>query len=73
MLLYKTNACVCREQEAHMSLTMAIMMMIGAWLLVAACMLWGVLRIARRHHRGAYPLEKPRAPAKAPRHTAGAH
>lgn len=33
-----------------MSLTAAILMMIGAWILVAAAMLWGVLRIARRHH-----------------------
>lgn len=32
-----------------MSLTVAIVMMILAWLLVAAAMLWGVLRIARRH------------------------
>lgn len=34
-----------------MSLTIAITLMIGAWLLVAAAMLWGVLRIARRHHQ----------------------
>ncbi|MGH8439717.1 MAG: hypothetical protein ACRERW_11770 [Pseudomonas sp.] len=33
-----------------MSLTMAIFMLVGAWLSVAAAMLWGVLRIARRHH-----------------------
>ncbi|MBM3108023.1 MULTISPECIES: hypothetical protein [Pseudomonas] len=33
-----------------MSLTMAIIMLVGAWLSVAAAMLWGVLRIARRHH-----------------------
>jgi hypothetical protein len=33
-----------------MSLTLAITLMIGAWLLVAGAMLWGVLRIARRHH-----------------------
>ena len=33
-----------------MSLTMAIFMLVGAWLIVAAAMLWGVLRIARRHH-----------------------
>ncbi|MFK8333291.1 hypothetical protein M2D63_025095 [Pseudomonas sp. BJa5] len=33
-----------------MSLTMAILMLVGAWLSVAAAMLWGVLRIARRHH-----------------------
>ena len=33
-----------------MSLTMAIFMLIAAWLSVAAAMLWGVLRISRRHH-----------------------
>ncbi|MDE1166261.1 MAG: hypothetical protein PW845_12920 [Pseudomonas sp.] len=32
-----------------MSLTLTIFMLIGAWLLVAAAMLWGVLRISRRH------------------------
>jgi hypothetical protein len=36
-----------------MSLTIAITLMIGAWLLVAGAMLWGVLRIARRHHHPA--------------------
>jgi len=36
-----------------MSLTMAIVMMIGAWILVAAAMLWGVMRIARRHQHPA--------------------
>lgn len=43
-----------------MSLTMAIVMMIGAWILVAAAMLWGVMRIARRHHHPAPP--KPALP-----------
>lgn len=33
-----------------MSLTMTIIMLISGWLAVAAAMLWGVLRIARRHH-----------------------
>ncbi|MDR9864653.1 MULTISPECIES: hypothetical protein [Pseudomonas] len=33
-----------------MSLTMTIVMLIAGWLAVAAAMLWGVLRIARRHH-----------------------
>ncbi|WP_178116476.1 hypothetical protein [Pseudomonas brassicae] len=33
-----------------MSLTMGIFLLIGTWLVVAAAMLWGVLRIARRHH-----------------------
>ena len=38
-----------------MSLTMAIVMMVGAWILVAAAMLWGVMRIARRHQHPAPP------------------
>jgi hypothetical protein len=40
-----------------MSLTMAILMMVGAWILVAAAMQWGVMRIARRHQ---HPAPKPR-------------
>jgi len=46
---------LAREKEAHMSLTVAILMLVGMWLSVAAAMLWGVLRIVRRryphHHR----------------------
>ncbi|HGM5553294.1 hypothetical protein ACTZGP_06670 [Pseudomonas putida] len=37
-----------------MSLTMTIVMLIAGWLAVASAMLWGVLRIARRHH---HPVE----------------
>lgn len=37
-----------------MSLAMMIFSMIAAWMAVALAMLWGVLRIARRHH---YPTE----------------
>ncbi|MHC8352004.1 hypothetical protein ACYZT7_22520 [Pseudomonas sp. RT4P38] len=33
-----------------MSLAMTIVMLISGWLAVAAAMLWGVLRITRRHH-----------------------
>ncbi|MHC8318669.1 hypothetical protein [Pseudomonas sp. LB3P31] len=33
-----------------MSLAMIILMLVTGWLAVAAAMLWGVLRIARRHH-----------------------
>ena len=36
-----------------MSLTMTIVKLISGWLAVAAAMLWGVLRIARRHHHPA--------------------
>jgi hypothetical protein len=38
------------KEEARMSLTMTIAMLITGWLAVAAAMLWGVLRITRRHH-----------------------
>lgn len=62
-----------------MSLTMAIFMMIAAWLSVAAAMLWGVLRIARRHHlhhQDPRPHVQPTAPAphrtRAPRRHANA-
>ena len=33
-----------------MSPEITIVMLIVAWLTVAAAMLWGVMRIARRHH-----------------------
>lgn len=36
-----------------MSLAMTIFSMIAAWIAVAFALLWGVLRIARRHHIGA--------------------
>ncbi|WP_166569069.1 hypothetical protein [Pseudomonas sp. R5(2019)] len=42
-----------------MSPTMTIVMLIGAWLAVAAAMLWGVVRIARRHHPRQYPQAAP--------------
>jgi len=47
-----------------MSLTVAILMMIMAWLLVAAAMLWGVLRITRRHH---HPVREASKPGPRPR------
>lgn len=40
-----------------MSLTMTIVMLISGWLAVAAAMLWGVLRITRRHHHPARPVQ----------------
>jgi len=46
------------EEEALMSLTMTIVMLICGWLAVAAAMLWGVLRIARRHHH--HPVQPAR-------------
>jgi len=55
-----------------MSLGMTIVMLIAAWLAVAAAMLWGVMRISRRHHAPHRALETPRpaAPTSAhkPRH-----
>ena len=49
------------KEEALMSLTMTIVMLIAGWLAVATAMLWGVLRIARRHHHPVEtaPIHKP--------------
>ena len=50
-----------------MSLITILCLLIAGWLAVAAAMLWGVLRIARRHHHP-HPIDAPQAkPAKAPR------
>jgi hypothetical protein len=43
-----------------MSPTVTILMLIVAWLAVAGAMLWGVLRISRRHHYPAPRKVKPR-------------
>lgn len=54
-----------------MSLGMTIVMLIAAWLAVATAMLWGVMRISRRHHHphGAGPApSKPLKPVKNRRH-----
>lgn len=57
-----------------MSLSMAIFMLIAAWLSVATAMLWGVLRIARRHHLHHHdPQTQVRTPAPAHRRTARRH
>ena len=48
-----------------MSLTMTIVMLIAGWLAVAAAMLWGVLRIARRHH---HPPVQPASVEKDDKH-----
>ncbi|MDH4550905.1 hypothetical protein [Pseudomonas sp. BN607] len=59
-----------------MSLTLAILMLVGMWLSVAAAMLWGVLRIVRRHaHHNHLPPQAPPKPEpvrRARRH-AGVH
>ncbi|MCY1413898.1 hypothetical protein D3C76_207560 [compost metagenome] len=44
-----------------MSLGMTIFMLLGAWLAVAGAMLWGVMRILRRHHHKAASSHKPQA------------
>ncbi|MBY8933295.1 hypothetical protein [Pseudomonas fluorescens] len=49
-----------------MSLTMTIVMLIAGWLAVAAAMLWGVLRISRRHHH--HPVQ-PAAVEKTEKHS----
>ena len=56
-----------------MSLEMTIVMLIAAWLAVATAMLWGVMRISRRHHHrdtGVAPVkrEKPRKDRHAAAH-----
>ncbi|GGU73485.1 hypothetical protein GCM10009504_33410 [Pseudomonas laurentiana] len=57
-----------------MSLTLAIFMLIGAWLSVAAAMLWGVLRIVRRHHHPhLQPREMSASTPHHPRRHAHAH
>ena len=33
-----------------MSLGMTIVMLIAGWMAVACAMLWGVMRVSRRHH-----------------------
>ncbi|VEF11806.1 Uncharacterised protein [Pseudomonas fluorescens] len=50
-----------------MSLTMTIVMLISGWLAVASAMLWGVLRISRRHH---HQPTQPAAAEKPEKHQA---
>ncbi|WP_426139274.1 hypothetical protein [Pseudomonas sp. DWP3-1-2] len=49
-----------------MSLAMTIVMLIAAWIAVATAMLWGVMRVSRRHHhREIDPAPtKPEEPSK---------
>ncbi len=56
-----------------MSLTMTIVMLISGWLAVAAAMLWGVLRITRRHYH--HPIQSTAAAEneKPAEHHATAH
>ncbi|EJM57565.1 MULTISPECIES: hypothetical protein [Pseudomonas] len=55
-----------------MSLTMIIVMLISGWLAVAGAMLWGVLRITRRHHHPVQPAPAPKTD-KTPSQHANAH
>jgi hypothetical protein len=49
-----------------MSLEMTLVMLVASWLAIACAMLWGILRISRRHqhHRPA----RPASPAEPVRH-----
>jgi len=54
-----------------MSLTMTIVMLIAGWLAVAAAMLWGVLRVSRRHHHHpVQPAVVEKTEKHSPRHAA---
>lgn len=54
-----------------MSLTTTILVLIFGWLSVATAMLWGVLRIVRRHHPA--PPRPAQSPSKSTRRHATAH
>ncbi|MGE8414476.1 MAG: hypothetical protein ACN6QY_19135 [Pseudomonas sp.] len=56
-----------------MSLTTTILMLILGWLAVAGAMLWGVLRITRRHHQPRQPAATVIAAEKTGRRPASAH
>jgi hypothetical protein len=51
---------------------MIIAILICSWLAVAAAMLWGVLRITRRHHHPVQPAAAPGADETSNQH-ANAH
>ncbi|MDY4300611.1 hypothetical protein SO486_11525 [Pseudomonas salmasensis] len=50
-----------------MSLATTIFLLICGWLAVATAMLWGVMRVTRRHH---HPHVKPAEPAEPRKATA---
>ncbi|SHM52615.1 hypothetical protein SAMN05216593_101353 [Pseudomonas asturiensis] len=59
-----------------MSLELTIVMLIASWLAVACAMLWGVLRISRRHHPrsdAATPVGRPPLNSPVKVHPAAAH
>lgn len=51
-----------------MSLTTTIFLLVLGWLAVAGAMLWGVLRVTRRHHH-----PQPKAEVRAKAHKPVAH
>jgi hypothetical protein len=54
-----------KAMEVVMSLAMTIFSLIAGWLAVAAAMLWGVLRIARRHqHQQPQSRSQPAPPVR---------
>lgn len=56
-----------------MSLTMTVIMLVAGWLAVATAMLWGVLRITRRHHHAPVQPASPSATDKPDTRHASAH
>ncbi|MDL2184887.1 hypothetical protein P5706_11910 [Pseudomonas sp. ChxA] len=53
-----------------MSLATTIFLLICGWLAVAAAMLWGVMRVTRRHHPPHVTSAAPAKPHKAAVHHA---
>jgi flagellar basal body-associated protein FliL len=58
---------MAKKPEGRMSLGMIIVMLVVGWLAVAGAMLWGVLRISRRHHPHYQNKTAPQAPMNAPK------
>ncbi|WP_394558293.1 hypothetical protein [Aquipseudomonas alcaligenes] len=48
-----------------MEAELVILLAIASWLLVAVAMLWGMLRVARRHARDAHDQQLPEQPRRA--------
>jgi hypothetical protein len=56
-----------------MSPEITIVMLVVAWLTAAAAMLWGVMRIARRHHHSEVEHDTPEKNNAQPNHPASIH
>ncbi|MDX9667798.1 MULTISPECIES: hypothetical protein [unclassified Pseudomonas] len=61
------------KEEALMSLITTVALLIIGWLAVAAAMLWGVLRITRRHHHAYRAPQTPTPEHKPEQPHASAH